>query len=72
MIEIRCPACIPLGFSAARLILTVYGEMIASDVWIQFHCHRCKSDVKWGYGTQEFIVIKEGIKNHKPMKASFE
>jgi hypothetical protein len=73
--EIRCPACLVLGYPNSRLSFVVHGEIVVSDnqiIEIQFHCHRCKSDVQWGLGTNEFKIIKLGERNHKPQKASFE
>lgn len=74
MLEIRCPACLDLGYPTARHIFMVLGDMVApaSAVLIQFHCKRCKSDVQWSYGSDQFQIVKTGERNHHQQKASFE
>ena len=72
--EIRCPACIPLGYPISRLVFIVYGEMVAFEtpVQIEFHCRRCRSVVKWSYGTTDFEIVEPGERNHKRQKVAFE
>ena len=61
--EVRCPACIPLGYDNSRLLLKVSGEMKASEARIQIRCHRCKSLIEWRYGLPKLDIIKQGNKN---------
>lgn len=70
--EIRCPACVPLGWQSSRLLLKAYGPMKPSGVFIQIRCHRCKSLVQWEYGMPLLRVVQSGPINHKRQRAVFE
>lgn len=70
--EIRCPACVPLGWERPRLLLTVFGVMESSTVKVQCHCPRCKSLVKWTYGTAELEIVKHGPIEKSRQKAIYE
>ena len=73
-VEIRCPACVPLGYEKPRFIFSVHGVMVLAGepVYIQFHCKRCRSDVQWVYGTELFETVKPGEPNHKRQRVAFE
>ena len=71
--EIRCPACVELGWRSSRLLLKVQGripELVG--VTIELKCHRCKSLISWRLGTPVLIPITMGVKNHKQQTVAFE
>lgn len=71
--EIRCPACVELGWYSSRLLLKVRGKVKpAANVIIQIKCIRCKSVVEWTLGTPFMFVIEQGPKNHKRQTCAFE
>jgi len=70
--EIRCPACIPLGWSASKLLFKVSGVMSASGAVLQLRCHRCRSLIAWEIGTPRLQAVEKGPKNDKRQKVSFE
>lgn len=70
--EVRCTACINLGWYSSHLLLRASGVIEAQEVQIEVKCPRCKSLVKWTYGTPKFDIISHGVKNHRPAKAVFE
>lgn len=71
--EIRCPACMSLGWTSSRLLLKVRGHVPPNaGVIIQMKCHRCKSTIEWVLGTPVLIPVVMGMKNYKRQTASFE
>lgn len=72
--EIRCIACVPLGWYSSHLLLRLHsiGKVEARDLKLQMKCPRCKSLIEWKLGTPEFLVIVEGIRNHKRQVTIFE
>jgi hypothetical protein len=71
--EIRCPACIPLGWGASRLLLKVNGKIPPlPGVVLQMKCHRCKSLIEWRLGTPILTAVQMGMKNHKHSTTVFE
>ena len=71
--EIRCPACVPLGWGNSRLLLKVNGKIPPlAGVVIQIKCHRCKSMIEWHLGTPILVAVQMGMKNHKQSHAAFE
>lgn len=71
--EIRCPACIGLGWGSSRLLLKVNGKIPPlPGIVLQFKCHRCKSVVEWRLGTPVLVATVPGVKNHKRQQAAFE
>lgn len=70
--EIRCPACVPLGWDASKLLFKVYGPMTPSGAAVQIRCHRCKSLVSWAIGLPKLVVIEHGPKNSIRRKVAFE
>ena len=72
-IEVRCPACVKLGWYSARLLFRVYGNPVTSDTAkLQIVCHRCKSMISWTIGQPELEIIKHGQKNERRQVAAFE
>jgi phage FluMu protein Com len=61
--EIRCPACVGLGWYSSHLLLRVRGEIMPQAVKVEMKCPRCKSVVVWDYAQPKFEVIIHGIKN---------
>ena len=71
--EIRCPACVPLGWHSSRLLLKVQGKIPPMlGVAIEMKCHRCKSLVSWRLGTPILIPVIMGEKNRKRQTVAFE
>jgi hypothetical protein len=70
--EVRCPACVPLGWDTSRLLFKVYGVISAGGATIQTRCHRCKSLISWRIGTPELRAIERGPQNEKRRKVAFE
>ena len=71
--EIRCPACVLLGWNSSRLLLKVYGHMPeVTGVDIQMKCHRCKSIVSWRLGTPILVPVALGAKNNKRQEIPYE
>jgi DNA-directed RNA polymerase subunit RPC12/RpoP len=70
--EIRCPACVPLGWPSSRLLFKVNGVMSYSGARVEIVCHRCKSLVSWVIGVPVLHVIKYGQKNDRHQTAAFE
>ena len=69
--EIRCPACVQLGWHDARLLFEVCGDMPKAEFHIRIRCRRCKSVVKWqSNGTLEIVTC--GQQNHKRQIVAFE
>lgn len=71
--EIRCPACVGLGWRSSRLLLKVQGripELVG--VTIELKCHRCKSLISWRLGTPILTPVTEGVRNHKKQTVAFE
>ncbi len=71
-VEVRCIACVPLGFYSSHLLLRVEGAMSANGVKLQMKCPRCKSLVEWEFGKPSFVVLIEGVRNHRRQIAAFE
>jgi len=70
--EIRCPACVPLGWYSSRLLLKVVGVIEPQEAQIQIKCFMCKSIIGWTVGTPLLEVVETGRKNHKRQTAAFE
>ena len=70
--ELRCIACVPLGWESSRLLLRIEGFIPQSEAQIEVKCHRCKSVVSWQIGTLNIGVKSYGQKNHKRATAAFE
>jgi phage FluMu protein Com len=70
--EVRCIACVPLGWYSSHLLLRIEGPMHANGVKLQMKCPRCKSLVEWVFGKPEFRIIIEGNRNHRRQTAAFE
>ena len=70
--EIRCPACVPLGWDSSRLLFKVFGVMQPTSVQVQVRCHRCRSLISWTFGLPRIIIVEHGPKNHKKRKVAFE
>jgi phage FluMu protein Com len=70
--EVRCIACVPLGWYSSHLLLRITGMMEANGAKLQMKCPRCKSLVQWTFGKPEFIVLIEGVRNHRRQTAVFE
>ena len=70
--ELRCIACVPLGWESSRLLLRVEGYIPPTEAQIELKCHRCKSVVSWQIGTMNIRVKSHGQKNHRRMTAVFE
>ena len=71
--EIRCPACVQLGWQSSRLLLKVRGhvpELVGVEV--EMKCHRCKSVVSWRVGTPILLPIELGPKNRRMSRVAFE
>ena len=58
--EIRCPACMPLGWPASRLLFKIVGVLEPSEARLATRCHRCKSIIEWTIGTPRLVVIERG------------
>ena len=69
--EVRCPACVPLGWPAPRLLFRVTGVSIPGGV-LETKCHRCGSLVAWDIGRPVLRVVEYGQKNNKKQVAVFE
>ena len=70
--EIRCPACVPLGWMHSRLLFKVTGKVSPTGAKMQVHCHRCKSIVSWTCGLPVLEIVAYGVKNHKKQTAVME
>ena len=71
--EIRCPACVELGWRSSRLLLKIKGRVPELlGVIIEMKCHRCKSLVAWHLGTPILLAVELGPKNRKRQTAAFE
>lgn len=70
--DVRCPACVSLGWDASRLLFKVYGAMVPSGATLQIRCHRCHSLVAWEIGTPILRAVQLGPKNGKRRKVAFE
>lgn len=71
--EIRCPACVYLGWESSRLLLKIEGKTVPmSNVSIEIKCQRCKSMVVWKFGTPILYASQMGERNHKRQKLAFE
>lgn len=69
MVDIRCPACVPLGWPAPRLLLQIRDADIKTAVRVK--CHRCKSVVEYISGTTARIIT-EGERNPRRKGGAFE
>ena len=58
--EIRCPACVPLGWYSPRLLLRVVGKMEPHEAQVQIKCWICKSVIGWTIGTPKLEIIEHG------------
>lgn len=71
--EIRCPACVGLGWNTSRLLLKIHGKVLPNaGVVLQLKCHRCKSLVEWTLGTPVLVPVILGERNHRKQIAAFE
>lgn len=69
--EVRCPACVPLGWDSSRLLFKAYGVLVPSDARVQLVCHRCKSLVEWRIGLPILNVIEKG-QRRRTARVAFE
>jgi len=69
--EVRCVACVPLGWYSSHLLLRIEGAM-SGDTRLQMKCPRCKSVIEWTFGKPQFEVIKEGVRNNRRATSAFE
>lgn len=69
--EIRCPACVPLGWDSSRLLFKVHGVVAVCDARLQLVCHRCKSLVEWRIGLPILTVIEKG-QRRRSARVAFE
>jgi phage FluMu protein Com len=71
--EVRCIACVPLGWYSSHLLLRLQGVIPPCErVTIELKCPRCKSIILWTLGKPEFVVKVEGVRNHKRQLVAFE
>jgi len=73
--EIRCPACVELGYTYVQplILFKVLGELPDGEpFYIQTKCWHCKSLVSYELKTKEFTIDKVGVKNHRRQTAAFE
>jgi phage FluMu protein Com len=70
--EIRCIACVSLGWYSSHLLLRVNGVLERSDIRLQLKCPRCKSLIEWTFGKPEFSIVAAGVRNHRRQTAAFE
>lgn len=70
--EVRCPACVSLGWYSPRLLFRVIGKLEPTEAHLQIKCWICKSVVDWKVGTPELAIVELGRKNHKKQTAAFE
>ena len=71
--ELRCPACVQLGWHSSRLLLKLKGDIPPIlGVTIEMKCHRCKSLIVWHLGTPVLVPVALGAKNNKRQKVAFE
>jgi DNA-directed RNA polymerase subunit RPC12/RpoP len=67
--EIRCPACVNLGWPSSRLLLKINGKIPPlAGVTVQIKCHRCKSTIEWHLGTPIFYPSIVGEHNKRSPK----
>lgn len=73
-IEMRCVACIPLGYDTARLILRLrsVSALEIQELRLQFFCPRCKSWLEWQVGAPDFVISIPGMKNKRHTRIAFE
>jgi phage FluMu protein Com len=71
-LDIRCPACVKLGWDSSRLLLRARGVIAPSDAILEMKCPRCKSVIEWTLGKPILRTSKYGQKNDRPSKAVFE
>lgn len=69
-IDIRCPACVKLGYGASRLLLRAEGDIPETKAKLQVKCQRCKSVIQWTIGTPFTFVQVLGESQHR--KVAFE
>jgi phage FluMu protein Com len=61
--ELRCPACVQLGWGASRLLLKISGKLPpTTGAKLQVKCQRCKSLISWMVGTPILYVEQYGAK----------
>lgn len=70
--EIRCIACVSLGWYHSHLLLRLHGVIAPMDVTLELKCPRCKSLIGWSFGKPDFKVLTEGVRNHRRQIAAFE
>ena len=71
--ELRCPACVQLGWQSSRLLLKVSGKMTPMlGVEVEMKCHRCKSVISWHFGTPILLATEFGPKNRRMSRVAFE
>lgn len=70
--ELRCPACVPLGFYSPRLLFRVVGKVEAQAANLEIKCWMCHSVISWRVGTPVIEIKEHGRKNHKRQTAAFE
>ena len=71
--EIRCPACVELGYPNSKLLYTIEGKTFPMPGAVErIKCSRCKSMIGWHIGTPMLFVIEEGAKLRKKQKIVYE
>jgi hypothetical protein len=70
--ELRCPACVGLGFYSSRLLFQIEGDVPETEAKIKIKCWMCHSVISWQIGTVNIQVIEHGRRNHKRQTAAFE
>lgn len=70
--EIRCIACVNLGWYSSHLLLRLHGAITPQAVKLELKCPRCKSVIEWSFGEAKFAILNEGVRNHRKQVAVFE
>lgn len=64
--EVRCPACVKLGWPSARMLFKVHGTITQhGGAEVQIKCPRCSSIIGWVFGLPILRIIETGQKNDK-------
>ena len=70
--EVRCPACVKLGWYASHLLLRMRGRIPFNDALLELKCTRCKSLIGWELGKPVLIILAQGVVNRKKQTTTFE
>jgi hypothetical protein len=68
--EIRCPACVQLGYVSPRLLCQIKGKP-PKDMILYFPCSKCRSIVEFHFDKLRFVVLRNG-EPRKKAKIAFE